>query len=52
MQEPISALVIRAGHRFSRTSAASFEIGRPRSGEWGPTMCGSSVSRSISTSSS
>src|SRR5215475_7226393 len=33
VQEPMSALVIAAGHLFSRTSAASLEIGRPRSGE-------------------
>ena len=52
VQEPMSALVIFAGQPFARTSAASFEMGRPRSGECGPTMCGSSASRLISTSSS
>ena len=43
VQEPMSAALIPAGQPFARTSAASFEIGRSRSGECGPTMWGSSV---------
>jgi len=50
VQEPMSALVIVVGQPFALASSASFEIGRPRSGEWGPTMWGSSSSRLISTS--
>ena len=48
----MSAALISAGQPFARTSAASFETGRSRSGECGPTMCGSSVERSSSTTSS
>ncbi len=52
VQEPISALVMASGQPCSRASAASREMDRPRSGECGPTTCGSSASRLISTSSS
>ena len=48
VQLPISAAEMLAGKPFagSATSAASREIGRARSGECGPTTCGSSCARS------
>ena len=52
VHDPMSAALMPAGQPFARTSAASFETGRSRSGECGPTMWGSSVERSISTISS
>jgi hypothetical protein len=38
VQEPMSAALIVAGQPFVLTSAASFDTGRSRSGECGPTM--------------
>ncbi len=38
VHEPIRVALISAGQRLARTSAPSFETGRARSGEWGPTM--------------
>ena len=51
VQLPISAVAIASGKEFraSRTSAASCEIGRARSGECGPTTWGSSRVRSSSS---
>ena len=52
VQEPMSAWRMPAGQPSFFTSAASFEMGRARSGECGPTMWGSSSERLISTTSS
>ena len=51
VQLPISATEIRSTKPFcgSRTSAASCDSGRARSGECGPTTCGSSRDRSSSS---
>ena len=52
MQLPIKPTLSSAGYPFSSASALSWERGRARSGENGPTTYGVRVSRSISITSS
>ena len=52
MHEPMSEALMAVGQPSFFTSAARRLTGRARSGECGPTMCGSSSDRLISTTSS